>query len=483
MDARAALSYQITKKRPPRPDHYDFQRSRAPWIRKFYYEDLYGFIRRQVPTGSRVLDLGCGDGRLLASLRPSYGVGIDSSPIAVREARNARPHLHFVCADVTRLPLRHDARFDYVIVSNVIGYLDDVWLFLRNLRTVVTPDTRVLFTYYNFVWEPLLKLAERLNLKASEPPQNWISAPDLVNLLDLAHFDPVSSGYRATIPAGPSRLVRPVNRLISLLPLLRNLGLTSYVVARPSLQATYPRLLEPSCTVVIPTRNERGNIRPALERLKPLGTQTEVIFVDGDSTDGTAEEIERLIPHCPHLDVKLIDQGDGVGKGDAVRKGFAAANGEVLMILDADLTVPPEDLPKFWHALVEEKGEFINGTRLVYPMEDQAMRIANIFGNKLFRSVFSWILDQRITDTLCGTKALWASDYAKIAAQRHYFGDFDPFGDFDLLFGASKAALKIREVPIRYRARTYGTTNISRWRHGVLLLRMAAKGARKLRFN
>jgi glycosyltransferase involved in cell wall biosynthesis len=172
---------------------------------------------------------------------------------------------------------------------------------------------------------------------------------------------------------------------------------------------------------------------------------------------------------------------DGQGKGDAVRKGFASARGDILMILDADLTVPPEDLTKFYLALVEDHGEFINGCRLIYPMEKQAMRLLNFFGNKFFSMMFTWILNQRFKDTLCGTKALFRADYEKIQAGRNYFGDFDPFGDFDLIFGAVKQNLKVVEVPIRYRERTYGQTNISRFRHGWLLLKMTIFAYRKIK--
>lgn len=244
-----------------------------------------------------------------------------------------------------------------------------------------------------------------------------------------------------------------------------------------------PRADDPTCSIVIPARNETGNIRGAIARLPRLGSHTELVFVEGGSSDGTAHEIRAVIAEHPELDLCLVDQGDSKGKGDAVRKGFARASGDVFMILDADLTVPPEDLPKFWAAITEGKGEFINGSRLVYPMESQAMRLANIAGNKIFSLVFSWVLDQRITDTLCGTKVLWAEDYRRIADNRTVFGDFDPFGDYDLLFEAAKPGLKIREVPVRYRDLVCGTTQISRWRDGMLLLRMSIVGARKLRFR
>jgi len=358
-----------------------------------------------------------------------------------------------------------------------------VWAFFRTLSRVAEPRTRVILVYYNFLWEPLLKLAERLGLKSREPLQNWLSRLDLVNLLELSDFEPATAGYGTPFPLGPPKLARLLNRFLSILPVVRRLGITSYVTARLNRSRPAPRVENPTCTVVIPTRNEEGNILPAVQRLPQLGSHTEIIFVDGSSTDGTVAAIEKVIADRPDLDIKLIHQGSGTGKGDAVRKGFEVAAGDVLMILDADLTVPPEELPKFWDALVEEKGEFINGSRLVYPMEGQAMRLANIFGNKFFSIVFSWILDQRITDTLCGTKVLWAADYRRIASNRALFGEFDPFGDFDLLFGAANLGLKIREVPVRYRERVYGKTNIERWRHGLLLLRMSAIGARKLRFR
>ena len=466
---------QVRRHFAPAPD-WTSVRARHP----FYYGDLYRFIRRQVPPGSKVLDLGCGDGALLASLRPAVGVGVDISLDVLRIARKLHPELRFVCGDAEALPVT--GVFDYVIASNLVGFLIDVSTFFRNLADVVGPSTRVIVTYYNFAWEPLLKLAESVGLKAREPLQNWLSRPDLANLVELAEFEPVSSGHRTPLPAGPRPVVGPINAALSAIPLVRRLGLISYVIARPAPGGKVPRVANPSCTVVVPARNERGNVRAAVDRLPQMGSHTEVIFVEGGSTDGTVDEIRSVIQEHPEMDMKLIHQ-DGKGKGDAVRKGFAAASGDVLMILDADLTVAPEELPKFWSAIVADKGEFINGSRLVYPMEENAMRLANMAGNKIFGLIFSWILDERVTDTLCGTKVLWASDYRRIAEQRRVFGDFDPFGDFDLLFGAANLGLKIREVPVRYRERRYGTTNISRWRHGLLLARMAIIGARKLRFR
>jgi glycosyltransferase involved in cell wall biosynthesis len=234
-------------------------------------------------------------------------------------------------------------------------------------------------------------------------------------------------------------------------------------------------------SVIVPARNEAGNIPAIFERVPELGRHTELIFVEGGSRDNTFEVINQAIADQPERDCQLRRQ-TGRGKGDAVRLGFEHAEGDVLIILDSDLTVPPEDLPRFIEVLTSGKADFANGSRLVYPMEREALRFFNLVGNKSFSLAFSWLLGQPIKDTLCGTKALWRRDYEAIAANRSYFGDFDPFGDFDLLFGASKLSMKIIDVPIRYRDRKYGETNIQRWKHGWLLLRMVIFAARRIKF-
>jgi glycosyltransferase involved in cell wall biosynthesis len=307
--------------------------------------------------------------------------------------------------------------------------------------------------------------------------QNWLSTEDIGSLLSLAGYEEIKKEYRLLIPKRIPWLSNAINRFIAPLPGIRRLCLCRYVVARPS-GLREKRAF--STTVLIPCRNEKGNVEAAVTRLPSFGEHQEIIFVEGGSTDGTREEIQRVIEKYREKDIKLVVQ-EGQGKGDAVRSGFSLAKGDILMILDADLTVPPEDLPKFYRALADDVGEFINGCRLVYPMEKQAMRILNLLGNRFFSFMFTWILNQRFKDTLCGTKALFRRDYENIRANRHYFGDFDPFGDFDLIFGASKLNLKVVEVPIRYRERTYGSTNISRFRHGWLLLRMTLFAFRKIK--
>jgi glycosyltransferase involved in cell wall biosynthesis len=310
-----------------------------------------------------------------------------------------------------------------------------------------------------------------LGLRKRTGPQNWLSLQDLLNLAHLVELDVIRKSGEVLLPL-PFPLLAPLfNRFLARFWPFYHFGLIQLLIAR---KAGPPQgLAAPRVSVVIPCRNERGNIADALRRTPELGRETEIVFVDGNSTDGTVEEIERQsAAHAPGK-IKLIRQGAGVGKGDAVRKGFAAATGDILMILDADLTVPPEYLPRFVEALSAGKGEFINGTRLVYPMQQQAMRFLNKLGNRFFSLLFTWLLNQPIRDTLCGTKVLSRKHYDVIAANRHYFGDFDPFGDFDLLLGAAKANLKIVEIPLRYAARTYGDTKISRFKHGWLLLKMS----------
>jgi Glycosyltransferases involved in cell wall biogenesis len=234
--------------------------------------------------------------------------------------------------------------------------------------------------------------------------------------------------------------------------------------------------------VIVPARNETGNIDNILARCPMMGPGDEVVFVEGNSTDDTWEKIQAAARTYQGPHRLIVAQQKGKGKGDAVRVGFDLAKNEILMILDADLTTPPEELPKFYAAIAGNKAEFVNGSRLIYPMEKEAMRFFNILGNKFFAAAFSFVLGQRFKDTLCGTKVLSRAHYQRLAAARNFFGEFDPFGDFDLLFGAARMGLKIVEVPVHYRERQYGTTNIQRWRHGLLLLRMLVFAARRLKF-
>lgn len=450
---------------------------------RFYYESIGRLVGFVVAPGASVLEIGCGTGDLLAQLRPGRGLGIDVSPRMIDVARRKHPHLQFIVDDAERLaaPELEGQTFDYIVLSDVVGQLQDVWAAFRALRRFAHPHTRIFISYYNFVWEPVLRLGEWLGLKMPVPQQNWLGMADLRNLLELNHFEIVRSGVALLLPKRVPLLGTLINRYLAQLPGLRHLCLTQYFVARLADGGGPIPTRDYRCSVVVPCRNEQGNIDDIIARTPDMGLGTEIIFVDGNSRDGTIEAIESHLARPTRPQLKLIRQGEGVGKGDAVRQGFAAATGDVLFILDADLTVPPEDLPKFYAAIAEGRGEFVNGSRLVYPMEGRAMRWLNLVGNRLFGIALSAILEQRLKDTLCGTKVLLRQDYDRIAGGRRFFGEFDPFGDFDLLFGAAKQNLRIVEMPVRYRDRTYGETKISRFRHGWLLLRMTAFAYRKFR--
>jgi SAM-dependent methyltransferase len=458
---------------------------RARWIDRaaYYHATVERVIESLTAPGSRVLEVGCGLGDLSAALeaRGCRCTGLDISPRSVALARERHPGLDVRVSDVERDPLP-EGPFDVIVFADVVGHLEDVERAFERVRTLLAPGGRVIVTYYNFVWEPILKAAERVHLKTPWPDQNWLSMRDIENLLRISGYDVVRTGTEVLVPVELPLVSNLANRVGASLPGLRSGALLEYFVARAVPEFVVESL--PSASIVCPCKNERGNIRAAIERTPVMGPKTELIFVDGNSTDGTAEEIERAIAeYTGPLELRLVRQGTGKGKGDAVRKGFDAARYEVLMILDSDLTVPPEDLPKFYKALVTSKGDFINGVRLVYPMEGQAMRFLNLMGNKFFSVALSWVLQQSLKDSLCGTKVLYKRDYQRIAEQRSFFGDFDPFGDFDLLFGAARLNLKIVDVPVRYAARTYGETKISRFSHGWLLLKMTAFGFKKFRMG
>jgi len=454
---------------------------RERWIERnsFYYDDDFRYMRFLVPAGLRVLDLGCGTGRLLAALSPSHGVGVDFSPAMIDTARSKHPGLEFVVGDVENPAdmAKIEGPFDVIVMSDTIGSLEDCQATLELLHRFCAPRTRLIVAYYSKFWEPVLRLAELTRLKMPTMQQNWLLTDDIANLLELADFQIVKREWRQLLPRALLGLGRLVNRYIAPWPIIRRACLRNYIVARP-LRAL-PRV-SLSATVVIPCRNERGNVEAAVRRLPRFCDDLEILFVEGHSKDGTLEEIQRVIAAYPGRDIKVLVQ-DGKGKGDAVRKGFTHARGDMLIILDADLTTPPESIPKFYQAIVSGRGEFINGSRLVYSMEKDAMQFLNHIANRVFSWLFTWLLNQRYTDTLCGTKVLSKTDYMQISANRGYFGEFDPFGDFDLIFGAAKLNLKVVEIPVNYASRTYGETQISRFRHGWLLVRMVVFAFRKLK--
>jgi SAM-dependent methyltransferase len=453
---------------------------------RYYYDYMTRILQVRVPEGLRVLDLGCGSGHTLAALKPSQGVGIDISGPAIWAARerHGSETLRFLEGDVAdpAVLARAEGPFDAILLINVVTHLTDVQATLEALQAVSHSRTRVLIYSYSRLWQPFLRLGELTGLKYRQPPEAWLPPEEIKNMLSLADFEVVRDDAHIVAPLWLPIVSDLLNRYVGRLPVLDLLSLMFGIIARPAPARTADeRPARPTVSVVIPCRNEAGHIRPLADRLPARPEGSEVLFVEGGSTDDTEAVIRQVMAERPDRPFRLLKQ-PGRGKGDAVRHAFAEAKAEVVLILDSDMGVAPEDVPKFVEALTRGKGEMVNGSRMVYPMEGRAMRFLNLLANKTFALLFTWLLGQQVRDTLCGTKVLWRRDYERIAENRSYFGDFDPFGDFDLLFGASRLNLRIVDLAVRYHERQYGDTNISRFRHGVLLFQMSGFAARKLKF-
>ena len=467
----------------------EFVAANAPLIARarrgsrFFHLEVNRLVAANVAPASRVIDVGCGDGSLIDVSHASVAVGIDldGAALGVAEQRGISDRwIAGAVEDLAETPLPNP---DYVVLSMVLDEVYDAQPVLDQVHSWCDASTRAIVVTYSRLWRPILRVAELLRIKARKPNESYLPRQEVENLLELAGFEITKRQDGVLLPVWIPLISRFVNRWLSPLPLLRSLCLVRVTVARPL------RLRTPgveSVSVVIAARNEAGHIRELVDRIPRLAARQEVIFVEGGSTDDTWERIQEEVrrneidPRDGETIVALKQTGKG--KGDAVRAGFAAATGDVLMILDADISVPPEELPRFVEALGTDACEFANGSRLVYPMEAKAMRFLNILGNKFFGSLFTYLLGQPVRDTLCGTKVLWRSDYETIAANRSRLGELDPFGDFDLLFGASALGLRIRDIPVHYKERTYGETNISRFRHGWLLIRMAGRAALRVKF-
>jgi len=455
------------------------------WIAKhatFYSRDI-DFYKFLIPKGSSVVEVGCGTGTLINALKPSIGLGFDFSKEMISVAGSQNSQVRFCEADVQENnaldSIRNKQTFDYLIMSDTVGYFEDCVIAFENIKCFLKPDSRVIIGYHSPAWELPFKIGEMLGVKMPSLELNWLSEGNLRSMLSACGYEVLAVHRRQLVPYHWLGVGTWFNKLLELVPFVNRLCIRSYMVVRSPVTSELAREL--SCSIIIPCKNEKGNIENALKRLPKFCEDLEVIFVEGDSSDGTFDEIRRVSGVYSDIDVKYVQQS-GKGKGDAVRLGFSRAKGDILMILDADLTVQPEDLPRFYKVLASGTGDFVNGTRMVYPMEEGAMRFLNRIANQIFSIMFTTLLGQTYTDTLCGTKVLTKTNYERIAEGRDYFGKLDPFGDFDLIFGAAKLHLKVIEIPVRYKARAYGETQISRFKHGALLLRMLVMAIKKLKF-
>ncbi|MFC1842913.1 glycosyltransferase [Candidatus Dependentiae bacterium] len=457
------------------------------WLHKnkYYHHRLIKFFKFAIPKNSKVLVINCKNGYLLDSLEPSVGVGMGGDEEALQVARSRYPNYKFYAYPIENIQLQET--FDYIVLPSVTMETNDIQNLFERLHKFCDKNTRIIIDIYSYLWEPTLKLTQKLGLKRPTNLKNWISKNDMQNFLCLSGFEKVTHGHRMLVPMYIPIISTFFNSFLAQIPLIRRLCLHEWIIARPMAKNggasdLSKDLKEPkrsqsyhkpySVSVIVPCKNERGNIEKAVTKCPNMGKYTEIIFVEGNSKDGTFDEIKRVANAYKDKNIKYYQQ-DGKGKGDAVRKGFANATGDILMILDADLTTPPEELTKFFEALANNKGEFINGSRLVYGMESNAMRPIAILANFSFGLLLRWIIGQKIKDSLCGTKVLFKKDYEKIAKNRSAFGSFDPFGDFDLLFGAAKLNLKIIDMPVHYKDRTYGATQINRFKHFWFLLLMS----------
>jgi len=480
------------------------------WLKKnkYYHHRLKKFFNFVVPDDSKILVINCKNGYLLENLNPAVGVGIDDDLQALQIAQERYPQYRFysgeidipqpacdngledtsgclkckILAALNKIP--QGETFDYIILPSVTMETNDIQELFDNLHRFCHRSTRIIIDTYSYFWEPILKITQKLGMRRPTNLKNWISRNDMLNFLYLSGFQTVTHGYRMLLPLYIPLISTFLNSFLAHIPVIQRLCLHEWIIARPTKTslASTKKTKNYSVSVIIPCKNEKGNVEKAILQCPFMGKHTEIIFIEGESKDGTFDEIKKVAKKYPEKNITFYKQ-DSKGKGDAVRKGFAKASGDVLMILDADLTAPPQELPKFFDALITGKGEFINGSRLVYGMESNAMRPIAILANFCFGLLLRWIIGQKIKDSLCGTKVLFKSDYQKIAKNRKIFGNHDPFGDFDLIFGAAKLNLKIIDMPVHYKNRTYGQTQINRFKHFWFLLFMSFIAWRKFKLK
>lgn len=434
----------------------------------YYYTLIQWLLRFLIPSNKRILYYGCYKDEIVYSLGPSCAVIVNEET----KERISNTAVEFVHCPYHLYKPRD--KFDYIVLDTVTGKTVDINLLLRNISPACHSHTRLIIHQENYLWRPLLDLAAALGLKKPEKTQNWLSVKDMETYLMAAGFETTRIYKKNIFPLRLGVTGPLLNYIFSLVPLFDFLKLDQFIIARhtaPSGNPTAP----PSLTICLTVKDEENNIEPIVSTLPVLCEKQEVLFVEGNSSDNTVREIERMKMLFPHKNIRLVRQ-PGKGQGDAIRSGFKEANGEIIILYEGDGTSDPRDIAYFYEAMKNGRFEFIEGSRLVYPLSNNSMPLINKTGNLLFAKWFSFFLNQRTTDVLSGIKAILKKDYENIYNTWGFIGIPDPFGDFELLFGSARYGLKIGEIPIRYKPRVFGKSKTSVFRHGWYLLKMAWAG-------
>ena len=436
------------------------------WKKKnsYYYDAIKAFAKKVVCPGSKVLEVGCATGEILASAKPSIGVGIDISSKMIELARKKFPQYTFIHSAIENF--QYPETFDYIIMVDLLDHVYDISDIFESLYKFCHPTTKIIITTINPWWGSLLSFMEKIKAKMPEGEHNFIDRRNLTKIIEFLDFSIFYSGYLLLVPKHIPLISFLANTIGVRTWGINKLSFVQYMLLRPALRNEND--LGFGCSVIIPCYNEAENITEAIKRIPKMGRETEIIVVDDGSKDETANTVRKLKNDYPNL--KLIEYSPNKGKGFAVKQGFDLATQEILIILDADMSVAPEELPRFFNLLNQARCNFVNGTRMIYPLQKQAMRFLHLFGNKVFSLIMSFFIEQSLTDTLCGTKALYKKDY-----QRMRMG-LDRWGDFDLLFGAAKLGNKITEMPVHYRERKAGESKMKTIRHGFQLFRACFRG-------
>lgn len=436
---------------------------------RYYYTQIQRLLKFLIPPGKSILYFGCYREDVIYSLDASSSVVINEE---VDERISKNKSVEFVhCKYHLYNPQQE---YDYIILDTVIGKTENINLLLRNISSACSSHTRIIIHQENYLWRPLLNFAASFGLKKQEKTQNWLSIKDVETYLETAGFESTRVYKKNIFPLKAGFLGPILNHFFSTIPVLDFLKLDQFIVGRFNKPFTQLKSSS-SLSICLTVKDEEHNIEPIVSSLPVLCENQEILFVEGNSTDNTAKEIERMKMLFPHKNIRLIKQ-PGKGQGDAIHTGFKEAKGEIIILYEGDGTSEPYDIQYFYEAIEAGRFEFIEGSRFVYPLSHKCMPLANKIGNVVFAKWFSFFLNQRTTDVLSGIKAIRKKDYEKIYNTWGFLGIPDPFGDFELLFGSARYGLKIGEIPIRYKPRVFGESKTSVFKHGWYLLKMAFTG-------